>query len=144
MKSLFSNARWTEGPKTEKLDPDEAAWPFKSDSHVIEGIVSEERPLSIMLVNLCGLEWSEIQPLLPVARDGASEQNMLAVLVVDLMDLVPLHNSEFAYDTLPNVVANMARLPDLDWSVYFERRKELLIEKWCPEAIVHLGSNRNW
>lgn len=144
MKNLFSSTRWTGVSEAEKLDPDEAAWPFKSDSHVIERIVSEDRPLSIMLVNLCGLEWSEIQPLLPVARDGAREQNMLAVLVVDLMDLVPLHNSEFAYDTLPNVVANMAHLPDLDWSAYFERRKELLIEKWSPEAIVHLGSDRNW
>lgn len=133
-----------EETRPERLEEDETAWPFVSDSPVIEDVVSPDRTLSIMLVNLCGLDWPEIEPLLPLARQGADEQQMLAVLVVDITGHMPLHNAGFAYDVLPNVDANTALLPDLDWRAYFARRRALLIEKWRPEAIVHLGSDRDW
>lgn len=129
---------------SETLDADAAAWPFRSDSAVLEGVVLQKQALSIMLVNLCGFDWNEVERLLPVASKGASDQNMLAVLVVDMIDLAPLQNAGFAYDTLPNVLYNSAILPDLNWRAYFARRKMLLIEKWQPSAIVHLGSEQDW
>jgi len=128
----------------ESLKAEDTAWPFVADSPVLEGVTRTGEALSIMLVNLCGLEWPEIEPLLPLARKGAEDQGMLPVIVVDLTDPVPLRKAGFAYDMLPNIPANAAILPDLDWNAYFERRKTLLIEKWRPEAIVHLGNDFNW
>lgn len=144
MLSFLFQARWKNKEDPETLDPDEAAWPFNTDSPVLEGTVRPDRTLSIMLVNLCGLDWSEIEPLLPVAEAGAKKQEMLPVIIVDMTDLVPLRKAGLAYDVLPNVTVNSALLPDLDWRAYFVRRKALLIEKWRPEAIVHLGSDQDW
>lgn len=146
MMSLFREVSRTddEKPATEALDPEDTAWPFIAESPVLDGIIRPDRALRIMLVNLCGLEWPEIEKLLPVARAGADKQGMLAVVVVDLTDPVPLRSAGFAYDMLPNIEVNAALQPDLDWQAYFARRRALLIEKWRPEAIVHLGSDRNW
>lgn len=146
MMSLFREDARTEKEVTppEILDPEDTAWPFISESSVLAGVIRPDRALRIMLVNLCGLDWPEIERLLPVARAGADNQGMLAVIVVDLTDPVPLRKAGFAYDMLPNIPANAAIQPDLDWNAYFARRRALLIEKWRPEAIVHLGSDRDW
>jgi|GEM_PF-2769264 len=133
--------------KSKEIDipeADDTSWPFNTDSPLLEGRKDPETPLSIMLVNLCGLSWPEIEPLLPVARTGADDQGMLAVIVVDLTDIVPLRNAGFAYDVLPNVQVNSSMLPDLDWRAYVARRRALLIEKWQPSAIVHLGDDQDW
>lgn len=144
--SLFQEDARTDQAEaaTGALDPEDTAWPFINESPVLEGVIRPDRALRIMLVNLCGLDWQDIERLLPVARAGADNQGMLAVIVVDLTDPVPLRNAGFAYDMLPNIPVNAALQPDLDWHAYFSRRRALLIEKWRPEAIVHLGSDRNW
>ncbi|TYC55864.1 hypothetical protein FMN50_11695 [Rhodobacterales bacterium] len=124
--------------------PEEASWPFIQESPVLKDAPQSGHAVSIMLVNMCGLDWEDIERLLPVARQGANKQKMVPVLVVDLADVVPLRNAGLAYDMLPNIPANATLLPDLDWNAYAARRRALLIEKWRPEAIVHLGSDRNW
>ncbi|WP_421984202.1 hypothetical protein [Roseibium sp.] len=144
MKDISFQISWGGKGETRKLDAGEAAWPFNSDSPVIDGIVRPDRALSIMLVNLCGLEWEDIEPLLPAATRGAKDQGMLPVIIVDLTDMVPLQKAGLAYDCLPNVTAGSLQQPDLDWRAYFVRRKHLLIEKWRPEAIVHLGNDQDW
>ena len=141
---LFRRSRQPEKPAPSTLDADAAAWPFTPDSPVLESVTDRDRALSIMLVNLCGLDWPQIENLLPLARTGAEDQDMVPVLVVDLTDLVPLRKTGLAYDALPNVAANSALLPELDWRAYFARRRALLIEKWQPAAIVHLGNNLDW
>ncbi|MEP1572749.1 hypothetical protein [Roseibium album] len=144
MLNFLIQARWAGKQAPEILDADEATWPFNTDSPVLQDVVRQDRTLSIMLVNLCGLDWVEIEPLLPVARAGAREQDMLPVIIVDMTDVVPLRSTSLAYDVLPSVRANSPILPELDWRAYFARRKALLIEKWQPEAIVHLGSDQDW
>ena len=144
MLNFLFQVRWKKNDELEPLDPDEAAWPFNTDSPVLESTLRPDRALSIMLVNLCGLDWTEIESLLPIAEDGAKKQEMLPVIVVDMTDLVPLRRTGLAYDVLPNVTVNSTILPELDWRAYFTRRKTLLIEKWRPEAIVHLGSDQDW
>ena len=126
------------------LHPDEAAWPFTTDSPVIAGVVRADQPLAIMLVDLTGLDWPAIEPLLPMAREVATDQGMVPVLIVDLTDFAGLRAAGFAYDALPNAVANSPFHPDLDWSAYLDRRRALLSAKWCPSAIVHLGSRAAW
>lgn len=144
MKDISFQINWGRTEKTPKLDGSDAAWPFNSDSPVIDGVVQSDKALSIMLVNLCGLDWEDIEPLLPAARKGAKDQGMLPVIVVDLTDLVPLQDAGLAYDALPNVTAGAFIQPELDWRAYFVRRKDLLIEKWRPGAIVHLGDDKDW
>ncbi|WP_306143068.1 hypothetical protein [Roseibium sp. MMSF_3412] len=144
MKDFSFQISWGRKEKTPGLDPGEAAWPFNSDSPVIDGLVRPSKAVSIMLVNLCGLGWEDIELLLPAARKGAKDQDMLPVIVVDLTDLVPLQETGLAYDALPNVTAGALSLPELDWRAYFVRRKDLLLEKWQPEAIVHLGNDKDW
>lgn len=144
MKDFSFQISWGRKQKTPELDKGEAAWPFNSNSPVVDGFVRSDKALSIMLVNLCGLGWEDIEPLLQAARKGAKDQGMLPVIVVDLTDLVPLQETGLAYDALPNVTAGALILPELDWRAYFVRRKDLLLEKWQPEAIVHLGDEKDW
>lgn len=144
MKDISFQISWGRKEKALEQDEGDAAWPFNSDSPVIDGFVQSDKALSIMLVNLCGLSWEDMEPLLPAARKGAGDQGMLPVIVVDLTDLVPLQDTGLAYDTLPNVTAGALMLPELDWRAYFVRRKDLLLEKWQPEAIVHLGDDKDW
>lgn len=144
MKDFSFHISWGGKKEPQELDAGEAAWPFNSDSPVIEGVARSDKALSVMLVNLCGLDWEEIEPLLSAAGKGAEDQGMVPVIVVDLTDLVPLQNAGMAYDSLPNVTAGALMQPELDWRAYFVRRKDLLIEKWQPEAIVHLGDDRDW
>ena len=144
MKDFSFQISWGRKDKTPELDPGDAAWPFNRDSPVVEGLARSDKALSIMLVNLCGLGWEDIEPLLPAARKGARDQGMLPVIVVDLTDLVSLQDTGLAYDALPNVTAGALIQPDLDWRAYFVRRKDLLIEKWQPEAVVHLGDDKDW
>ena len=144
MKEFSFQIGWGRKDEPPGLDEGDAAWPFNADSPLVDGLVRSDKALSIMLVNLCGLDWQEIEPLLPAAGKGAKDQGMLPVIVVDLTDLVPLQNAGLAYDALPNVTAGALTLPELDWRAYFVRRKELLIEKWRPEAIVHLGDDKDW
>ncbi|ABN78239.1 hypothetical protein [Cereibacter sphaeroides] len=130
-------------PAEPPLDPDAAAWPFTADSPVIAGVARQDRPLAIMLVDLTGLDWPEIEPLLPVAREVAREQEMVPVLVVDLVDFRGLRGAGLAYDTLPNAAAN-APLGAGDWPAYLARRRAVLLSKWQPAAIVHLGTRAEW
>ncbi|MGP3698913.1 hypothetical protein [Rhodobacter sp. NSM] len=129
--------------KPPALTPDAAAWPFNADSPVVEGLVRADRPVSVMLVDLTGLDWPRIEPLLPVARDVAREQEMVPVLVVDLVDFRGLRQAGFAYDTLPNAAAN-ASFAEGDWLSYLARRRAVLVAKWQPRAIVHLGTRAEW
>lgn len=131
-------------PPQAALDPALAAWPFNRDSPVIQGRVQDDRPLTIMLVDLSGLDWPEIEPLLTVADEVSQAQGMVPVLVVDLVDPTPLHKAGFAYDMLPCAAANAALSVGLDWPAYLARRRAILSEKWRPGAIVHLGARSEW
>lgn len=123
----------------------ELTWPFNTDSPVLDGLEVFDRPLEVMLVDVTGLDWNEIEPLLPLARSTASQRGMVPVIVVDLMDFGGLRQSGIAYDVLPNAAAN-ARLYRADnWPEYLSRRRTLLTEKWRPAAIVHLsGRAEGW
>ncbi len=121
------------------LSPYAAAWPFTPESPAITGFTRTDQKLAVMLVDVTHLDWPQIEPLLPVAREAAIERNMVPVLIVDLVDFTGLRKTDFAYDVLPNAAANVPFQPSLDWPAYVARRRALLTEKWRPAAIVHLS-----
>ena len=127
-------------PRPEDLGWDQT-WPFNPDSPVIEGIARFDRPLSIMLVDLSGLDWPQIETLLPVVQASARAQEVLPVLIVDLLDFTGLRDAGFAFDVLPNAVANRPFRPEHDWDGYIDRRRRLLVEKWKPVSIVRLSDH---
>ncbi|MCE6959800.1 hypothetical protein LAZ40_12285 [Cereibacter sphaeroides] len=131
-------------PDARRSVADEDAWPFNLDSPVIAGALRPGRPLALMLVDLTGLDWPEVEPLLPVAREVAQEQGMVPVLVVDMLRFGGLRTAGFAYDVLPNAAANAPFAPDDDWASYLAHRRTLLVAKWQPAAIVHLGRHAEW
>jgi hypothetical protein len=92
-----------------------------------------------MLVELTGLDWSEIEPLLPAAKSAANAQAMVPVLIIDLIDFAGLRQTEFAYDVLPAAGTQVSLGSDLDWTAYIAKRRKLLLDKWQPSAIVHLS-----
>ena len=122
----------------------EAAWPFNADSSQVAGVVSDARFLSIMLVDVTGLEWNAIAEHLPMIRDVARTRTMVPVLVVDLVDFRGLIAENLAYDTLPNVGLNGTLDVALDWDGYLMWRRHLLREKWRPAAIINLGLGADW
>ena len=122
----------------------EAAWPFNSDSPHVEGVMREDAFLSVMLVDVTGLEWETISAHLNTVRETAKAKNMVPVFVVDLVDFKGLIAENLAYDTLPNAAANAALDANLDWPSYLERRRHLLRKKWLPAAIINLGRNADW
>ncbi|MEP1201198.1 hypothetical protein [Tateyamaria sp.] len=122
----------------------EAAWPFNADSPHAEGVMREDAFLSVMLVDVTGLEWETISTYLKTVHDTAKAKNMVPVFVVDLVDFRGLIAESLAYDTLPNVVANAPLDADLDWPSYLAWRRHLLRKKWLPAAIINLGRNADW
>lgn len=124
-----------------KLSSDQT-WPFNTDSAVIDGIAQPGENVAVMLLDVTGLDWAEIEPLLDVARGVAKERGAVPVLIVDMLDFTGLRSSGFAYDVLPNAAANAEFYPQHDWRAYLEQRRFLLTQKWQPIAIVHL-SNRS-
>lgn len=120
-------------------------WPFNTDSPVLDGLKASDHPLEVMLVDVTGLEWPDIEPLLPLARKTALERGMVPVIVVDLTEFGDLRQSGLAYDVLPNAAANAQLFRSGNWLGYLERRRLLLTEKWRPAAIVHLsGRAEGW
>ena len=148
--------RWTNpGPKTPSpagepqavvglSGKDLLAWPFNTDAEVLGDRLSRHVAVITMLIDLTGLDWTEIDPLLPLIRAMAAEKDMVPVLVVDLADIVAVRRSGLAYDALPNAAANAHLAPDQDWSAYVARCRQLLAQKWQPGAIVHLGTRAEW
>ena len=122
----------------------EAAWPFDSDSPQVAGVWRGDKFLSIMLVDVTGLEWETITGHLETIRDIAKDKNMVPVFVVDLVEFRGLIEENLAYDTLPNVAANAPFAQELDWPSYLDWRRQLLREKWRPAAIINLGLNADW
>lgn len=122
----------------------EAAWPFNSDSPQVTGLLREDRFLSILLVDVTGLDWTAISGHLDSVRDIAATKRMVPVLVVDLLDFRGLVEEGLAYDTLPNVAGNRPFAEDLDWAAYLAARRRLLRDKWRPAAIINLGLNADW
>jgi hypothetical protein len=127
-----------------QLDPAEAAWPFNPDSAQIAGTIRLDRPLSILLVDVTGLDWRQIELLLPTAHSVAHDKGLTPVLVVDLADYSEVRNSGLAYDVLPNVAANVSFAPALDWDTYLAARRRILQRKWNPTAIIKLGPGQPW
>lgn len=122
----------------------EAAWPFNSDSPLVAGLLDRDRFISILLVDVTGLDWEAIAGHLPTIRDIADSKRMVPVLVVDLLDYRDLVAEGLAYDTLPNLAANEPLCRELDWTAYLAWRRHLLTEKWRPSAVVNLGPNADW
>lgn len=121
-------------------DLEAAAWPFTTDSPVVHDVLAQGGEVRILLADALGLDWSEIAPLLPVARDVASDQGLVMVLLVDLVEFAGLRASGLAYDAVPNAAANARLAPDLDWAAYVAWRRKLAIDKWQPAATVTLGA----
>lgn len=140
MRDWFKGFRKKEPQEESELNWDHT-WPFNPDSPVIKETARVGQPLSIMLVDLTGLDWPEIEPLLPVARSSSTAQDMLPVLIVDLLDFSALRQAGFAFDVLPNAVANQPFRLEYDWDSYLARRRRLLSEKWKPAAIVRLSEH---
>lgn len=122
----------------------EAAWPFNADSPHVEGVLRDDAFLSVMLVDVTGLDWATISTYLDTVRDTAKAKNMVPVFVVDLVDFRGLIAENLAYDTLPNVAANAPLDANLDWPSYLAWRRHLLKKKWLPAAIINLGHNADW
>jgi hypothetical protein len=131
-------------PARPSIWPDEAAWPFTADSPVVAEVMRRGRSVEVMLVDLSGLDWPAIEPLIPTAREVAESQGMVPVLIVDLVDLAGIRATRVAYDCLPNAAANAPLAPDMDWPGYVGRCRRLLGEKWRPRAVVHLGVHAEW
>jgi hypothetical protein len=120
------------------------AWPFNTDAEVLGDRLSRNTAVITMLIDLTGLDWTQIDPLLPLIRTTAAEKDMVPVLVVDLADIVSVRRSGLAYDALPNAAANAHLAPNQDWPAYVARCRQLLAQKWRPGAIVHLGTRAEW
>jgi hypothetical protein len=129
-------------PATQRslADLEAAAWPFTKDSPVVHDVLAQGGDVRILLADAIGLDWSEIAPLLPVACDVASEQGLVMVLLVDLVEFSGLRATEIAYDAVPNAAANARLAPDLDWAAYVVWRRKLAHDKWQPAATVNLGA----
>ncbi len=127
--------------------PEDLAWPFNTNAKVLGDRLMRGLQTTVMLVDLTGLDWPAIEPLVPLITSMAAEKDMVPVLVVDRADIVAVRRTDLAYDTLPDVAAN-AGLPDpmpsRDWSAYVARCRQLLANKWQPAAIVHLGTHAEW
>lgn len=121
------------------FDPDAAAWPFTRDSPAVQDVLARGEAVRILLVDATGLDWEQIDPLVPVAREVAAEQRMVLVLLVDLVDFAGLRASGLVYDALPNTGATATLAPDLDWAAYVEWRRRLVHDKWQPAATIRLG-----
>jgi len=125
-------------------DLDLLAWPFNTDAEVLGDRLARRAGVVVMLIDLTGLDWPEIEPLLPLIRTMAAEKDMVPVLVVDLADVVAVRRTGLTYDALPNAAANAHLAPDQDWPAYVARCRQLLAQKWRPGAIVHLGTRAEW
>lgn len=125
-------------------DPAEAAWPFVPDSPAVAETLQHGGAVKVMLVDLTGLDWDTIEPLLATAREVARAQGMVPVLAVDTTDMTDLRKAAMAYDTLPNAAANAPLAQGLDWAAYVARCRRLLADKWQPAAVVHLGTHADW
>ncbi|TAG22450.1 MAG: hypothetical protein EAZ40_08140, partial [Rhodobacterales bacterium] len=120
--------------------PEDLAWPFNTDAEVLGDRLARGVPTAVMLVDLTGLDWPAIEPLVQLITSTAAEKDMVPVLVVARAEIVAVRRTGLPYDTLPDVAAN-AGLPDTmpgrDWPAYVARCRELLAAKWQPAAIVH-------
>ncbi len=127
--------------------PEELAWPFNTDAEVLGDRLARDQQTTVMLVDLTGLDWPAIDPLVPLITSMATEKDMVPVLVVDRADILAVRRTGLPYDTLPDAAAN-AGLPDpspnRDWPAYVARARQLLSAKWQPAAIVHLGTHADW
>ncbi len=127
------------------LSPDDLlAWPFNADAAVLNDHLPRGVKTVVMLVDLTGLDWSEIEPLLAVIIATAAGQDMVPVLVIDRAEVLPVRRTGLAYDVLPDAAANAALDPDRDWPAYVAACRQLLAAKWQPGAIVHLGTRAVW
>jgi hypothetical protein len=137
--------------QTDTTAPDtrleDLAWPFTTDAKVLGDRLARGLKTEIMLVDLSGLDWPAIAPLVPLITSMAVEKDMVPVLVVDCADVLSVRRTGLPYDTLPDAAAN-AGLPDpmpgRDWPAYVARCRHLLAAKWQPAAIVHLGAHAEW
>jgi hypothetical protein len=126
---------------------EDLAWPFNTDAEILGDRLARSVQTTVMLVDLTGLDWPAIDPLVPLIIGMAAEKDMVPVLVVDRADVVAVRRTGLPYDMLPDGAAN-AGLPDhgagLDWPAYVARCRQLLAAKWQPAAIVHLGTHADW
>lgn len=122
----------------------EAAWPFNTDSPQIAGVLRADRFLSVMLVDVTGLDWEGITGCLPMIREVAQAKEMVPVLIVDLSDYSGLVAENLAYDTMPNAAANAPLEPALDWEGYRAVRRRNLREKWRPKVVAVFGTAPEW
>ena len=126
---------------------DDLAWPFNTDAEVLGCRLEQGLQTKLMLVDLTGLDWPAIEPLVPLITSMSAEKDMVPVLVVDRADMLAVRRTGLPYDTLPDTAAN-AGLPDpvpgRDWPAYVARCRQLLAAKWQPAAIVHLGTHADW
>ena len=123
---------------------DHLAWPFDTDAVVLGDRLARNTAVVIMLIDLTGLDWAGIEPLLPLITSMAAEKDMVPVLVIDRADVVAVRRSGMVYDALPNAAANAHMAPDQDWPEYVARCRQLMAQKWQPGAIVHLGTRAEW
>jgi hypothetical protein len=126
---------------------EDLAWPFNTDAGILGDRLARGVETVVMLVDLTGLDWPAIEPLVPLIAGMAAEKDMVPVLVVDRADVVAVRRTGLPYDMLPDAAAN-AGLPHhgagLDWPAYVARCRQLLAGKWQPAAIVHLGTHADW
>jgi hypothetical protein len=135
-----------------KLSPppvrlEDLAWPFNIDAEVLDDRLARDLQTTVMLVDLTGLVWPEIQPLVQLIASMVAEKEMVPVLVVDRADIVEVRRTGLPYDTLPASAANAGlpdHSPDRNWPAYVARCRQLLAAKWQPAAIVHLGTHADW
>ncbi len=126
---------------------EQLAWPFNTDAAVLADRLERGAQTVVMLVDLTGLDWPAIAPLVPLITSMATEKDMVPVLVVDSADMVEVRRTGLPYDTLPDSAANAGLLdqaPGQDWPAYIARCRQLLAAKWQPGAIVHLGAHAEW
>ena len=134
------------GPQAEAdlSEADLIAWPFNADADVLGDRLARQSAVVVMLIDLTGLDWPQIEPLLPLIRSTAAEKDMIPVLVVDQADIVAVRRTGLPYDALPNSAANAHLAPEQNWPAYVARCRQLLEQKWRPGAIVHLGTRAEW
>jgi hypothetical protein len=127
--------------------PEDLAWPFNTDAEVLGDRLAKGVQTAVMLVDLTGLDWPDIEPLVPLITSMAAETGMVPVLVVDRADMLAVRRTGLPYDTLPDLAANAGLKdpsPTRDWPAYVARCRQLLAAKWQPAAIVHLGTHADW
>ena len=134
----------TQDPDGDPSDAALLAWPFTTDAPALGDRLARNTAVVTMLVDLTGLDWPQIEPLLPLITGMAAEKDMVPVLVVDLAEIVAVRRSGLTYDVLPNAAANSFLTQDQDWHAYVAHCRYLLDQKWRPGAIVHLGTRAEW